>query len=1043
MRPSRLGRTEAGLTARSIWQRPWLSLVVFLTAALAAAAAAAGPMYNEAARTAIVRNAFAQAPVDAQGIVFEWDRPYRTPPTFLDETPEATGIPEAFGSPIRSAAITSDILDQTGRVKLVWREGSCARLVLVTGRCPSSPGEVVASEATRSRYDWEIGSQIFLSALVPLEPPDTADNAPTLEALPLTVVGTYELPDPEESFWLGIEFFPQSTATSDVNPAAGRRNDPLITEESTLEWSGRADAVWEFSVTLLLEIESLVAEDAEALRAAPTQAREWAAGQLQEWSGARASVFTDMGRIAFEAIREQESLNVSVVVVSLELVGLIWLLLFLAVSDLVRARRLEIGLARLRGLSRFQVWRFGLGEPVTLLVLALPVGVMASIPIVGMLSGWLLDSDIEVSAGWQAWLAAAGGVLGGLVAAALAARSTLTMSVMEQWRSPPSDARHRSWVVDAVVIALVAVGLVELMSAGLITEPSGGDVTALLVPALLAIALALLAARALPYIGRLMLRATDRRSGIGFFLGLRHAVRSRDTTSMLIVLTMAFSLATFALAAWAVTVRNHRDVATVHNGAPTVLVVTPPEGSRLIELVANADPRGQSAVPVAIYDRTARLLAVDTERFPQVANWRADFTEVPLADLLPQLRPPSAPPVTLSGDEIRITIDSRRVTAPEWELTADLELPSLIGPFRLHLEESGRAQDVVLKGRLPNACHNVCELRGITVLTSLDTDGGSSRAELVINKIEVHSDAGWRTIDAGLTKSGRWRAEGSSFRIPAATTTTANGLVMIFETGDLARAVVATHPPSLPAITLGAIGPRPVGREVGGLDGGIQEVEVVAEALALPGATGPTALVDYETAEHAAFGLANGVEHQVWVTSAAAAKVKDSLQDQGVLVTTERTVSELERQFNREGPGLALALLLVMAAVGAILAMARAGISLYAAGRQRSYQFAVLSAIGASEPAQRAAILIEQAITLGAGVLAGAVAGIAAAAIALRRIPQFTTPPATPPLTFTLDPLVVAGALGISALAVSLVVVLTTEAIRRSVGIDRLRQAAP
>lgn len=1030
----RHGGTGAGLVARSIWERRWLSLVVFLTAVLAAAAAAVGPMYGEAARTAIVRNAFVGVPADAQGIMVVSDRPEQTQPEFLDEISEATGRPGAFDAPIPGAEITSGIVDQTGQVSLLWRDGFCVRLIVESGRCPSSPGEVVASHTTASRFDWQVGDDIFLRALIPPRPLNAEGEAETVDPLPLTLVGIYEPQDRGDRFWFGT-MTPAIEEVSDPDSAATAPIDPLITEESTVEWAAPANAPWEFSVTLLVDVESLVGRDAASLHAVPTRIREWAAG--------RADVFTTMQAAAFGAIQEQDSLDVSVVIVSLELVGLIWLLLFLAVGDLVRARRRETGLARLRGQSNIQVWRFGLGEPVTLLVLALPVGVIVSVPIVGMLSGLLLDSDIEVSAGWQAWLAAAAGILGGLLAAALAARSTLKMSLMDQWHHPASRRERRSWVVEAVVFALVAVGLVELISGGLIVDASDADIAALLVPALLSIAVALVAARTLPYIGRWAFRATDHRGGIGFFLGLRHAARSRDTASVVIVLTVAFSLATFALAAWAVTARNHLYVATVHNGAPTVLVVNPPEGSRLTELVDNADPSGRSAAPVAIYDRTARLLAVDTERFPFVANWSPEFTDASLDDLLPQLRPQSAPQVMVSGERIRITIDSRRVDTPELEVFADLELPDRVGAVRVPLEVTTQAEQGVLEAPLPRACHQECELRGVTVITGPDTDGGTSEAELVINSIEVGSDSGWQPLAAGLTEPSTWRAEGSSFGIPAQTQATANGLTMSFETGGLTRALVNTHPPLLPAITLGDIGPRPVGQPVGGLDAGIQEVEAVAGARALPGATGPTALVDYKTAERAAYGLSNRLEHQVWVTNEAADEVKDNLREQGVVITAERTVSDLQHQFNTEGPGLALALLLVMAAVGALLAMARAGISLYAAGRQRSYQFAALLAIGASKSAQRASLLVEQSITLAAGVLAGAVAGIAGAAIALRRVPQFTTPPATPPLSYTLDPQVVIGALAICVLAVAIVVVLTTEAIRRSVRLEQLREATP
>jgi hypothetical protein len=932
--------------------------------------------------------------------------------------------------------ITSGIVDETGELTLLWREDGCARLGLVTGRCPTSPGEVVASEASTGRYGWNVGSQISLSALVPLEP---AGSTSAAEAFPLTVVGIYDLPDPTDSFWFGVDFFPGAVSAPDVNPLAGRRNDPLITSESTLEWSGQADALWEFSATLLVRVESLVGGNTEALRAAPFSAQEWVA---DNFAGARVSVFTDMGSVAFEAIREQQSLIVSVLVVSLELVGLIWLLLFLAVGDLVRARRSEIGLARLRGLSRSQVWRFGLGEPVTLLVVALPIGVLATIPIVGLLTGWLLDSDLEGSAGWLAWLAAGIGTLGGIIAAALAARSTVTMTVMEHWRSPtPATRKPRSWVVDAVIIALAVVGLVELLSAGLISG-SAGDMTALLVPALLATSLALLASRVLPPIGRRVLRSTDRRRGIGVFLGLRHAVRSHDTSSMLIVLAVAFSLATFSLAAWTVTSRNHRDVATVHNGAPTVLVVTPPHNASLIEAVIEADPDGDSAVSVAIYDRATRLLAVDSERFAHVANWRQEFTETPLDLLLTQLRPSAAPQAMLSGDAIRITIDNTRVLAPEIEISAEIEVPTLTHPVRVRFEDPGRHGEHVLESRLPDACQQVCELRGITVLTSHEEDGGTTRAQLVVSQIESRSDAGLQAIDSGFTEAGRWRAEASSFRVRAQTRATPDGLVVFFETGDLVRVVTATHPQSLPAVTFGGAG-SVAGRDVRGLDGSALEITALAEAIALPGVTGPAAMVDFELADRAAYGVDDNVVYQVWTTTAKADQVRERLSDQGVVILEERTVSDVEHRFNNEGPGLALALLLILAAAGAVLAMARVGISLFAAGRRRAYQFAVLSAIGASQSSQRASLLIEQAVTVAAGVLTGALAGIAAALIALPRIPQFTTPPVTPPLTFTPDLLVIAGALGISVVSVAVVVVLTTEALLRTAGPEQLREVAP
>jgi hypothetical protein len=748
-----------------------------------------------------------------------------------------------------------------------------------------------------------------------------------------------------------------------------------------------------------------------------------------------------MEATASRAMRDMDALGVPVTLVTLELVALCWLVLFLAVADLVQARRLEIGLARLRGLSRGQVWRFGLGEPVVLLVAALPAGALAARPIAASFSRVVLAPDIRVEVGWLTWVAATGAIVGGLLAAGLAARATLTTPVTEQWRRSRTHQGRRSWVPDAIVLALVAAGLVELTAGGVVTTPSRQQATGLLVPALLAVGVALVAARALPYACRAAFRLTRRRGGIGAFLALRQIARAPGTANAVIILAVSFALATFATSVWSITSDNHREVARTHNGAPTVLEVVPPEGSSLTQLVGRADPGGRSAA-VAIYDRGADLLAVDTRRVGRTAYWRPDFAARPLTELLPRLRLPVPPRITLSGARIRVTVDARRVPDPTLSLLVDLEVPGRTGRVTLPLRGS-HPESAVLVGRLSLACRQACELRGFAVESSDQGPAGAALAELLVRKVEVHSGGEWRTLDAGLTESWRWRAESPSPGVRPKTTGTPEGLRLTFVTGAETRAVAATHPSSLPAITVGKVTPDPGGSKVFGLDGLPLQLSAVARARAAPGATGPTALVDYELADRAAFGLSSQVRYQVWVAPGATTRVRKALQDQGVTVTGERTVEDLVRRFNRQGPGLALVLLLAVAAAAATLAMARAVLGLYVTGRRRTYELAALGAVGVSPGAQRRALLIEQAVTLGAGALAGVLAGLAAAWIAVPTVPQFTIQPSTPPLTHLPDPLVLGGAPVASAFAVALATVVTTEAILRSVRVEQLREAGP
>lgn len=1039
-RPRRIG---GGLTVRGLWQRRWLSLVVFCVAAIAAAAAAMGPTYAGAARTAILRDAFAEARPGAQGIMVIY-RPRLTPPEDLADALGATGIPQAFHAPVRGAELASGVLGKPNAVKLIWRDAACARLRLLSGRCPSGPGEVVASKATSKRYGWTVGRRALLGALVPPRPlggtPEGDAPPERAHPFPLTVVGIYEPRDPGEAYWFDLPYFPDSTGRAEYLPEGGRLYDPVFTEHATLEWARSAAAPWSFTVTLFVDPRRLTGDDARTLHAAPQRIRDRATGRA---SLAPATVLSAMEATASRALRDMGALGVPVALVTLELEALCWLVLFLAVADLVRARRLEIGLARLRGLSRGRVWRFGLGEPVVLLVAALPAGALATWPIAASLSRVVLAPDIRVSVGWFAATAATAAIVGGLLAAGLAARATLTTPVTEQWRRSRWHPGRRSWVPDAIVLALVAAGLVELTAGGVVTNPSRQHAAGLLVPALMAVGVALVAARALPYACRAAFSVTRRRGGIGAFLAVRQIARAPGTANAVIVLAASFALATFAVSVWSVTATNHREVARTHNGAATVLDVTPPEGSSLPHLVARADPGGRSAAAVAIHDRGARLLAVDTRRVAHVAHWEPGFAGRPLAELLPRLRPPAAPRITLSGDEIRVTVDPRRVPDPAFSLLVDLELPSRTGRVTLALSRAHHSESDVLVRRLSLACHQSCELRGFTVESSDEGPAGAALAELLVRKVEVRSAGRWRTLDAGLTESWRWRAESPSENVRPKTAGTPEGLKLTFLTGAETLAVAATHPATLPAITVGRVGPEPGGSKLFGLDGLGQQVSPVARARAAPGATGPTALVDYELADRAAFGVSSQVEYQVWVAPGAASRVKKALQDQGGAVTGERTVEDLVRRFNRQGPGLAMVLLLASAAAAAALAMARAVLGLYATGRRRTYELAALGAAGVSSRAQRGALLIEQAVTLGVGALAGVLAGVAAAGIALPRVPQFTIQPATPPLTYMPDPLVLGGAPAAAALAVALVAVLTTEAIRKSVRVEQLREAPP
>ncbi len=115
----------------------------------------------------------------------------------------------------------------------------------------------------------------------------------------------------------------------------------------------------------------------------------------------------------------------------------------------------------------------------------------------------------------------------------------------------------------------------------------------------------------------------------------------------------------------------------------------------------------------------------------------------------------------------------------------------------------------------------------------------------------------------------------------------------------------------------------------------------------------------------------------------------------------------------RQGPGLASILFLADAAAAALLAAGAAILGLYLSARRRRYEYAALAASGVKRRTLQVAVLIELAAVLGFGTIVGIATGLAAAALALRSVPEFITLPAAPPLYYVPSVVPVAVLLGV------------------------------
>ncbi|TDD11780.1 ABC transporter permease [Nonomuraea deserti] len=989
---------------RGLWERRTLSLVVLLIAIVPIASAAVGPIYSAAARTTIARDAVKAAPLEGRG----WR--YTTTQGGIEAKVAAfTAGADFTGPPVLGMEATSGRPGDRRAFSLVWQDGQCEHLPLVEGGCPDAAKEVMASQAS----GFEVGEKIRLSAVVDVEYTPTGRKPASL-----TVVGIYRPGPAGDPFWFGRTLFSPSG-----EPGQDKADALFTVPETRLETYNVSGGQGDEGGWTDYAVVSVVADRLEGTDLAKLAAMQAAA----EFAGRNSGdiVFSRVADTVRTMTAGTGALGVPTLLVIAQVVALGWMLLFQTVGDLVRARGAEIALARLRGHGRARVWLFALAEPLLLLAAAVPLGLLPGHAAAGVMIGTLLPAGIPVTFPPEAALAGVAAMLGGVLAAAMAAWRTATRPVTEEWRRTPRRTAH-GWVLDAVVLAVTAVGLVELLATGLITDVSGRSSGALAVPGLVALGVALLAARALPVLTRRLFAVTRRRGGLGPFLALRQVARGPVAAGSVIVLGAAFGLATFAVSAWSATSGDYAETARFHNGAATAITVRPVEPSRLIAAVAAADPGGRTAAPVIKVPGPPQLIASDPRRLAAVgAAWRPDLAGgASLAQAAAKLPTPAEPRVWVRGDRFRAEVAHDR-PPKGWtmKLFVTFRVPGQLRPAQLPLGElAGRSG--VHEWNLPPACRRArCELRafrGQPVPPEQFEEPAFVR--VTVTGMAVREQGRWRSLAMPRWDANPGRRDGTF------------AITMV----DNQTLRPATYDPRPPAVAVGHIGTR----VVPGLDNAYAgPVRTVVASAAAPGLTDVGVLMNLEQADRMAYGVHEKAAYQVWTGLTDTAALERDLERQGLSVVSRRHVADLTASFAGQGPGLALLLLLASALAAAALALGRTVLALYTSARRRGYELAALEASGAKVAALRVALLLEQVITIAAGTLAGLLAGLVAARVALGRIPQFTSPPVTPPLPHEVAAVPVALVAGAALLISLLAALVVSELLLRGIRVERLRDA--
>ena len=1022
---------------RGLLHRAGISLNIFVVAVVTVAAVSIGPAYYAAAQSSVVQDTLGSAPAAGRGLEVTQSGPVNAVSPLVQQVHgllaqylggQAT-LARLFGPPVTAAETTVQAAGQT--VPLVYRAGVCAHLRFTSGRCPRLPREVAVSQSLAFLLHWRTGQRLAV---------------PTWGHL--VIAGEYQVTVTAAStpYWFDASsrYFPYETGYGPrraANPYDAMFT-PLVTM-AVVPGSVQGTDYADFSLVPA----HVTGTDVALVQTAVTRLI-----LNQSLTIGGATTTTSLPATLGTVRASWRSIEVPVVLITAQLLLLAWLLLFLIVADAAEARGPEVALAKMRGRGRWRTLTFGLAEPVILLAVALPLGVLAGWGITVGLGHILFRPGTPVGLPPTCWLAAAVATAGGLVAVAATARRTLRRSVVGQWQRASRNAAQRGWVLDAILITAAVAGLVELLVSGQIGSARRG-VLGLLLPGLLGVAVAVAASRLLIIACRAGFGTTRRSGRIGPFLALRHVARRPGGMRTTIVLATAFALAGFAAGIWSVSVANVRAVADARVGADTVLSVVPPAGRDLSTIVDRIDPGGQRAMAVNEYVNLSGstagqvLMGVDPQRFARIAAWRPGWAAGrPLSSLTSALDPPAPPPVVLRGTQVRVRYDALGVSPPGGTLVLSVyeqgvqavgQTPVYLGPV-----SGSRSATAELTG-----CP--CLLANITVFAPPPSGNVITPAavtgSITVTSIDVRAGHGrWTPVSAGLGSPGRWRPGGSqpgtSLRPGPA------GLAWSFKSlpGVNPTAIVVDRPYPLPALAAHGVLPGGAhGAEVAGLDSSPLFVRPVATAAAIPGAPSNGVVVNRVFAERAAGGTPAYASQQVWLAPGALARVRPALLAARVRIIGEVSAASVRAQLLRQGPSLATVLFLADAAAAAALAAGAAITGLYASGRRRRHEYAALLASRVPRRSIRVSLLAEQAIVLGFGVVIGLAAGLAATLLAVRSVPEFISQPPAPPLDYLPSAADLALLVGAALVVLVLAAVTASLLLVRSVQPDLLREAEP
>jgi putative ABC transport system permease protein len=964
---------------RGIRYRSGRSLVVLLLAAFATAAAVLTPAYGRAAAQSVLTDGLRAAPPTAAAVTVSAEssaagaQSGSFDPAQQSSAEAKTLVDNAFKKAPHLAAllekpissVETEAAADTFVARLAWRMSACSQLK-INGSCAVDAEQVMVSERSAAEAGIKAGDHLNL-------------HAGKGGARRLQVVGLYTPKDPSAVYWGNSAYF----AHSPIAPEGLPRLDAIFTgAEDDVRLPG-ATAI-SVKLTYPLKPQALRLDDVPALRG------ELGALGLS-LNAAELQLETALLSIVDDAAKDQAVLAKTVPLIAVPLLVLAWVVMLLIVASLTEERSPELALARLRGFPNGRVSRFGLGETLLLIALGAPLGAVAGLGLVELTSRAILAPGTPVELRWPVFAAAGIGVAAAFAAAWLATRRTFAQGVLTLLRRVPQRARKRAGVIEAIAVTLALAALVALLQ-------DRGSSLALLAPAALALVAGIVAGRLLTAWARVRLAMARRRGSVAGILAAAQLARRPGTARIVVVLTTALALLSFAAASWDVALRERDRHARETLGAQTVYQVIPASPEALVAAVAAADPTAHSMAVIRgeqeFDQRKVELLGVQSTLLGDVAIWPGK-DKAAVTALGKKLRGDAAKPATVGGD-----ISVRAITAGIGEVP--LRLGAVIArpgqPPAVSWLGDVKAGQKDYAAALPTCPAAAgCRLVGLA-LGRAGGLTGAIRATLTVG--EIRSGATSLPLRAG--DAGAWR--NAADRNPTAKVQVAPGdkLTLAVEStgpGDVVISYLDT-PARLPVVVAGNAGVAASAGNAGefdfpGLAGSPQAFTQVEKDPRVPRAGDNALLFDYDLAVRAGSvttGLSEvaTLRYEVWAASDAPAGLDRKLADNGLRVIKTQTLQGELEQLGRRAPALGFRLYLLAGIAAAALGLGVLLLSLRLGARERRAELEALRATGVRAQAIRRAARRERFALLATPLILGLLTGVGSALLMLPGVPMVT-----------------------------------------------------